>query len=52
MAKDYGLYVCQCYKEDMNNYPDIHIQIGGNVYTLPKESYIHKVRTEYSQLRK
>ena len=43
MERNYGLYVCQCDTEVMNNYPDITIQIGENVYTLPKESYIHKV---------
>ena len=43
MERNYGLYVCQCDTEAMNNYPDISIQIGENVYTLPKESYIHKV---------
>lgn len=43
MERNYGLYVCQCDSEAMRNYPDINIQIGENVYTLPKESYIHKV---------
>lgn len=44
MDKGQGLFSCLCDLEKYNNYPDIEIQIGNNVYTLPKRSYVQMVR--------
>ena len=39
----YNLYTCLCTNENLKSFPDIKIQLGTNVYVLPKESYITKV---------
>ena len=38
-----SLVTCLCSAEHLTRFPDISIQIGNNVYTLPKESYIDYV---------
>eukprot|EP00347_Sterkiella_histriomuscorum_P006554 403352331 len=35
-----NLFKCLCTDQIYQHYPDIHIQIGNNVYTIPKEQYI------------
>eukprot|EP00347_Sterkiella_histriomuscorum_P014563 403360402 len=40
--KTYSLFTCLCTPENIENFPDIKIQLGNNLYTMPKESYIQK----------
>lgn len=35
-----NLTKCLCGQEKYDSYPDLKIQLGNNLYTLPKESYI------------
>ena len=35
-----GLFSCLCDEEKYLRYPDIEIQIGNNLYTMPRRSYI------------
>ena len=43
--KKQNLYYCECsYNDFYNNFPDIKVQIGNNVYSITKDSYVVKVK--------
>lgn len=50
MDRVYNLYTCLCTDANLKSLPDIKIQIGTNVYILPKESYIEKVSSHFLSL--
>ena len=52
----YQLFTCLCEWDKYQQYPDIEIQLGNNVYVLPKEDYVQRVSQsilfiEYSSVR-
>ena len=37
-----NLYTCQCYTQTHSDFPDFHITLGTNTYTIPSTSYMQR----------